>query len=65
VKKRTGTRLRAPLTRNTLQTWLLQNKPGLKTVRRGKVEKFVMQNGAVVANGRTWRELATKVGMPT
>lgn len=65
MRKRAKQRLRAPLTRNTLQTWLKLNKPGYTTYKKNGAAKFVMQNGAVVANGRTWRELAAKVGMPT
>ena len=64
MKKRTGRRMKAPLTRNSLQTWLKINKPGHTTGKKGKVSKFIMHNGAPVAHGRTWRELAAKVGMP-
>ena len=64
MKKRAGKRLRAPLTRNTLQTWLKTNKPGHQTAKKDGVNKFIMHNGAPVAHGRTWRELAVKVGMP-
>ena len=65
MKKRTGKRLRAPLTRNSLQIWLKKHKPGHTTAKKDGVNKFIMQNGVPVAYGRTWRELAAKVGMPT
>lgn len=64
MQKQAGKRLRAPLTLNSLQVWLKTHKPGHTTHKKGKVVKFIMHNGVPVAHGRTWRELAAKVGMP-
>lgn len=65
MRKQAKPRLRAPLTRNSLQVWLKINKPGCTTFKKDGAAKFIMQNGAVVAHGRTWRECAAKVGMST
>ena len=63
MRKQAKPRLRAPLTRNMLQTWLFINKPGHTTFKNDKQTMVIVQNGAVVAHGRNWREVARQVGM--
>ena len=63
MRKQAKPRLRAPLTRNTLQTWLSINKPGHKTFKKSNQNMGIVHNGAVVAHGRNWREVAKQVGM--
>jgi hypothetical protein len=63
VRTKAKPRLRAPLTRNSLQTWLSINKPGYKTFKQDKQTMGILHNGAVVAHGRNWREVAKQVGM--
>ena len=63
MRKQAKQRLRAPLTRNTIQIWLARHKPGHKTFKKDKQNVGVIHNGAVVAHGRTWRDVAKQVGM--